>query len=524
MPGTVAVRIAGAVERRAVRIFWMLVAVHVAGYFAVALAVHPTLPMDMSEVLTWGREWWPTYWKHPPLASWLLQAVYALGDRRIWPLYLVSPLCVALTYWAVWTLARDMVSDGLALLAVLPLMALRAYGFDSPDFQQTVASYAFFALIPLLYWRALTAGRWWHWALLGLAGALAMSTKYAVVPLLLAVLAFQLGHPRGRATLSGAGLWLALAVLAVALLPHGLAAWRDDFQTFDTPAMIAPNAFHWWQHLAFPASFALRQMANLSTGLAVVALLWLDRRRARPAADARFADGFARTFVLWHLLAPLAVVFAYAAVAGLLPQTSWTAPFLPLLGLAAIVLLRRRPAPRAVSAAFVLAIVLFGAGLAGYAAKTLLGPRLGADPVGPQFPGAALAAAVEDGWARIAPGRPMPTLIGSFRTAGRVSIYGKERYQVFVVGRAKRSPWIDAERVAREGALVLWFARDGLTTVDAADYWVPPWYDSLCIHGVIELPMLSPVPAPPVRIAWASFGPPCGKPAVLPDVARRVNK
>ena len=59
-----------------------------------------SLPLDVVESLAWGREWEWGYYKHPPLAPWVLHLFY-VAFGKAGP-FLLSQLCIATTLWMVW--------------------------------------------------------------------------------------------------------------------------------------------------------------------------------------------------------------------------------------------------------------------------------------------------------------------------------------------------------------------------------------------------------------------------------------
>ncbi|MBP9940992.1 MAG: 4-amino-4-deoxy-L-arabinose transferase, partial [Comamonas sp.] len=59
-----------------------------------------SLPLDVVESLSWGREWqWGTY-KHPTLGPSVLHVFY-MAFGKVGP-FLLSQLCIVATLWMVW--------------------------------------------------------------------------------------------------------------------------------------------------------------------------------------------------------------------------------------------------------------------------------------------------------------------------------------------------------------------------------------------------------------------------------------
>lgn len=490
------------------RTFGIALAAYVGAWWLAQVLTQRNLPLDAIEMLVWGREWQLAYWKHPPLPAWILDLLYSLGGGRQAILYLASPLFVAATFWAVWRLGRRMLPAPLALAALLPLPGLAYYGFTAPEFNHNVAQFPFFALVPLLLHRAMTGSggaareALLDWLLLGLVGGLALYAKYSTPPLLLAAALLLLCHPIGWRTLAGRGPWVALGVFLLVATPHVLAVWSLDFLPLGTPAMRAAQASEWWHRLWFPLRFVAGQLFNCLGGLLILAALALPGRATSGLGDPRSTLAFDRFFVFWMFGLPLAVVLAYSVIAGQALETMWGSPFFALLGLAGLLLLPREPSRRGLLLALGLAGLLAVASLAGYAGKNLFEPLTSGKGMRAQFPGAALAGALESRWAALSGGRPLPTLVGSFWIAGNVAVYGEERPPVFIEAQPQRSPWVAPERLHEAGAVFLWQTDEAGRRPD----WLSPWSGSLCQQEAILLPWQSWIELPPVRVAWATYG------------------
>ena len=75
-----------------------------------ALLQH-NLPLDVIELLAWGREWQIAYFKHPPLPAWIVETIAVVSGR--WPLaqYLIGPMSSALALIAIWRLGRELLGE-----------------------------------------------------------------------------------------------------------------------------------------------------------------------------------------------------------------------------------------------------------------------------------------------------------------------------------------------------------------------------------------------------------------------------
>ena len=93
--------------------------------------VHP----DMAELVTWAREPALGYFKHPPLAAWLVAGWFRIFPVADWSYYLFGTAYSALGLWLAWRLAGDYLDAdkrvvALALLTFVPIYNFFALRFD----------------------------------------------------------------------------------------------------------------------------------------------------------------------------------------------------------------------------------------------------------------------------------------------------------------------------------------------------------------------------------------------------------
>ena len=69
---------------------------------------HSAPPLDVVEMLVWGREGVVATYKHPNLPGLLLEAVRRASFGALWPVYLFGQGCVAASFVAVYLLGRDL--------------------------------------------------------------------------------------------------------------------------------------------------------------------------------------------------------------------------------------------------------------------------------------------------------------------------------------------------------------------------------------------------------------------------------
>ena len=79
---------------------------------------YPGPPGDVPNVLAVGDEFQLGTYLGPPLAFWLAELAFDLTGHSLFGVYVLSQVCVVVTYWAVFALGRSIVGAQHAALAV----------------------------------------------------------------------------------------------------------------------------------------------------------------------------------------------------------------------------------------------------------------------------------------------------------------------------------------------------------------------------------------------------------------------
>src|SRR6202047_2877689 len=185
--------------------------------------------MDVAEAFAWGQKFQLGYGKHPPLAGWVAGLWFSLFPVADWATYALAMTPVALGLVICWLIALRVVDYRRAffvvvMLALYPIFNFKGFKYN-PDLLQLVT----LPLLVLAYLhafekRSARAGLW-----LGLAGALALMTKYWVLTMIGAVGLAALIHPDRLQFLRSPAPWVAIAVAIAAMIPHLMWLREVDF-------------------------------------------------------------------------------------------------------------------------------------------------------------------------------------------------------------------------------------------------------------------------------------------------------
>jgi len=430
------------------RRFRLFLAAHVVVWTLVPLLTHPNPPLDVLECAAWGQTPELGYFKHPPLPAWLTDAACRLGraltGSGAWPIYLLSQLFMALTFLAVWRLARRLLSAPLALLAVVALELSPWYTLTTGEFNHNIAVLAFFALSIDAFESALHRGRRADWLRLGLWLALGGLSKYVIALLAVSMVAFLVLHAPARRLLRTRGPYLALAVALVLCLPHLVWLVRNDFPPFAYALSRGTGAPVSWPRLLHPTYFTASQLLFLFpivfALLPVLGLRW----RAR-------AHGDARALLVAVTFGPFLLMFLLSLLTGMRVRTMWGLPFWSTLPLCLLYVFARRP--DGVRLSFRLVRAGMPLLVAAAVILNLAGPHLTGKAIRMHFPGRALTAEAQRIWSARAAG-PLERVGGDPFLAATVSFHHPDRPLAWA-GPEGGHDGHDAG-VRRRGGLLFW--------------------------------------------------------------------
>src|SRR6202521_340038 len=235
--------------------------------------------MDVADTFAWGQKFQFGYGKHPPLAGWVAGVwfrIFPVADWATYALAMVTLGCGLVTCWliALRVVDRRRAFFVVVMLALYPIFNFKGFKYN-PDLLQLVT----LPLVVLAYLnafekRSVKSGLW-----LGLAGALALMTKYWVLTMIGAVGIAALVHPDRLKFLGSPAPWVAIATLVIAMIPHLVWLKEVDF----VPLTYAGDVYSLSsraQSVQLILGYIGHNLALLAApvALAALALAWTPRR------------------------------------------------------------------------------------------------------------------------------------------------------------------------------------------------------------------------------------------------------
>src|SRR3954451_12524367 len=185
--------------------------------------------MDVAEAFAWGQKFQFGYGKHPPLAGWIAGLWFKLFPVADWSTYALAMATLGCALVVCWFVALRVVDRRRAFFTVVMLALYPIFNFKGFKYNPDLLQLLTLPLLVLSYLnafekRTVRSGFW-----LGLAGALALLTKYWVLTMIGAIGLAALIHPDRLRFLKSPAPWVAIATLVVVMIPHLIWLKQVDF-------------------------------------------------------------------------------------------------------------------------------------------------------------------------------------------------------------------------------------------------------------------------------------------------------
>ncbi|OAF17093.1 glycosyltransferase family 39 protein [Bradyrhizobium neotropicale] len=182
--------------------------------------------MDVAEAYAWGQKFLLGYGKHPPLSGWIAGLWFKVFPATDWATYALAMATVSVGMVICWLIALRVVDARRAFLVVVMVALYPIFNFKGFKYNADLLQLVTLPLVVLAYLNAFEKRSWQSGIWLGLAGALALMTKYWVLTMIGAIGLAALIHPDRLKFLRSPAPWVAIATLLVAMIPH--IAWLAD--------------------------------------------------------------------------------------------------------------------------------------------------------------------------------------------------------------------------------------------------------------------------------------------------------
>jgi hypothetical protein len=428
------------------RVFGGFALFHLSVWVLLPSIFHPNPPFDLIETATWGTHFQWGYEKHPPLSSWIVGAAMWVSNYSLWVYYLLSQICVIISFYFIWKLAELIIPKAQPLLAALLLEGVYYYNLTSYEFNPNVLQLPLWAAFCYVFYLAVHKGGLHFWVLSAVIAALGILAKYYFALLLLGALAVLIFTKEGRVFFKSGQPYVALLIFLTILAPHMHWLANHEASSISYALERDMKQYTLYHHLLYPLRFFLTQtLAVLGLLLVVGATFGLKRNKALYPKK-----GFPAHYICLMCAVPFAANLLFALVTGMKIKSMWGTPLWGLAGIAAFLLLKPALEQKRIRR-MMIGIISVGVLYA------LIYPNLYIHVPHPRahFPGKDLHEKVESMWEKHFEG-PIPYIAGDLWLAGNISFFSEGQTDSFIELDSKKSPWATVDALKAKGGIIMW--------------------------------------------------------------------
>ena len=484
---------------------WMLV-IHLVVWTLLPTIFFPTMQIDTSEAITWGRMWQWGYYIHPPLSAWFTYVASVIGSAHIdFAVYLLSQLFILATFLGVWRFANKLLSPMQSLLAVLLLEGIHFYSFESTQFDPNIAMLPFWIWFINFAYDAFKQDKLTSWFLAGVMAGLGFLAKYETFILLAPVILFVLFNRDARVVLKRSGFYLAMLVCVLIFLLNIIWVFKHNFLPItyamneaNTDKLISHHAALQFMAIRFLhfGQYLLMQIGNMLP--VFILLIPIYRWRRKDLGD---ASPFNSAYLWWVGLGPIWFTAILTLVFGVTVRGQWPLPYFSCLGIALIYFLRPDINNKAFKRFIALVVAIFVLIAAGTAIGVRVFPYIKHKPTEKQYPARPLANYITNRWHQLYHTK-LPYVVAMRKLLSNIGAYSKDQPVPFIQFSLADSPWLTMADVHKKGIVVVWRADDA-TAAHLAKVMFPQ-------KGVLEhkrFKYLTGAKVPPLDIYIKYVGP-----------------
>ena len=321
-------------EKNLKSFFYIFITAHLIIWTLIPTLTNNNLPLDTIEALAWGSNLDWGFNKHPPMSAFLVEIFYQIFGAQDWAYYLLSQICVIISFFAVFKFAENFFKNKVfCLLSVLLLEGIYFYNFTTPEFNVNVCLMPFWALTVLYLWKGFKDNKILDWLLLGLFAGFGFLSKYLFIYLGLAMDIFLIYMIYKKKI--DLKCMVSLISFFIVALPHLI--WLFDYNyitiTYGLHRTGAED-INILNHIKHPLIFLGKQIGILIPFFLMVLFLIKKLKAKYKINDSKLL------FLLAINIAPIALVFLTSMIMGVKIRTMWMTPFYLFFGVLVIYILQ----------------------------------------------------------------------------------------------------------------------------------------------------------------------------------------
>jgi len=317
-------------KKNLTNLFYIFVTSHLIIWTLVPALTNNNLPLDTIEALAWGSNLDWGFNKHPPMSAFLVEIFYQIFGSQDWAYYLLSQICVIISFFVVFKFAENFFENKIfCLLSVLLLEGIYFYNFTTPEFNVNVCLMPFWALSVLYLWKGFKDNKIIDWLLVGLFAGFGFLSKYLFIYLGFGMDIFLMYLIYKKKI--DFKCMVSLIPFLIVLLPHLIWLTENNYITITyglhRTGSEDPNILN---HVIHPLIFLGKQI-----GILIPFFLMLLFLSSKLKTRFNFKDN-KLLFLLAINIVPVALVFLTSMIMGVKIRTMWMTPFYLFFGVLVI--------------------------------------------------------------------------------------------------------------------------------------------------------------------------------------------
>jgi len=402
-------------KKKIINLFYTFLTLHLTIWTAIPYLTNNNLPLDTIEALAWGSNLDWGFNKHPPMSAFLVEIFYQIFGAQDWAYYLLSQICVIISFFVVFKFAEDFFDNKVfCLLPVLLLEGIYFYNFTTPEFNVNICLMPFWALTVLYLWKGFKDNKIIDWLLVGLFGGFGFLSKYLFIYLGLAIDVFLI-YMIYKKKIDFKCLVSFIPFLIV-LLPHLIWLTENNYITITYGLdRTGTGDQNFLDHIIHPLVFLGKQI-----GILIPFFLMLFFLSNKFKTKFNFKDN-KLLFLLAINIVPITLVFLTSMIMGVKIRTMWMTPFYLFFGVLVIYIFQSQINLNKLKGFSIVFVILFIFSPFAYAYVSITQTDKRTD-----YPGKEKAKIVQKWWNNNYGGK-ITLVIGNEWEAGNLSYHLKDR-------------------------------------------------------------------------------------------------
>ncbi len=319
------------IKRNVNNIFFIFALSHLLIWTLIPSITNTNLPLDTIEALAWGSNLDWGFNKHPPLSAFFTEVFYNIFGSQDWAYYLLSQIFIIISFFYVFKLANEILSDEkLALIAVFLLESIYFYNFTTPEFNVNVSQLPFWSLVVFYTWKIYIGKeiKFSDCFLVGLFAAAGFLSKYLFIYLLFSILFLFVYLLILKKKKFDFKYLVILEVFLILLVPHLVWLFDNEFITISYALKrTGLEETVILSHFVYPITFLFKQILLLTP---FFLLMWLLVKKIKfkiNLKDKKFI------FLIFINIFPIFLIFLTSMFTGSKIRTMWMTPFYLFFGI-----------------------------------------------------------------------------------------------------------------------------------------------------------------------------------------------